>query len=217
MKKLISIFAVMFLLSFGGTLLANPVQLIELSVSPGANIKVNIPGIPYVGLAEAGVYNLGIDLDGDDESDLTLSGYCVDPAFSNTTAFTAYNFIAIPDQTNYLQAAWIFSTYGTPATDATLAVDIQTAIWTVVGGGVDFTFPDGLSANALAYVAAAKAAVEAGWDATGGLSLAVSPNDTDYYGVEFQDYIVKTPEPASLLLLGLGLFGVGLVGRKKQS
>ena len=215
MKKFISIFAVLFLLSWGGTLLADTVQLLETGVSPSMTVNITVPG--YTGGALAGVYNLDVDFDptGGFNPTQSFAGYCVDPALSNAT-YSLYNIIPIPNATNYLEAAWIFVNFGTPS-GAQDAADVQMAIWSVIGG---FTFntPSQWTTESQNIAAAAVIAVEQNdWNSTGGLSLAVSPETGTYNGVLYQDYIIRTPEPASLLLLGLGLFGVGLVGRKKRA
>lgn len=53
-----------------------------------------------------------IDFNGDGSYE-SFSGYCVDPAFVSSDP-NPYSIIDIPDQENYLQAAYIFANYGTP-------------------------------------------------------------------------------------------------------
>ena len=213
MKKLISIVAVLFLLSFGGTLLADTVLLQYTGVlSPWTQVNINAPNLSANPIgAEAGVYQLSIDFDGANPfNGQTVLGYCIDPAYSSTSILE-YDIIPVPvDNAFYQAAAYLMATYGTPST--TQAQDIQSAIWIVVEG-IQVITP---SANASAYALEAQAAVTGGWLAPGWISLAMNP-EGGLPGQGAQDYIIRTPEPASLLLLGLGLFGVGLVGRKKRS
>jgi hypothetical protein len=46
--------------------------------------------------------------------------------------------------------------------------------------------------------------------------LLVNPS-TDYYGAGTQDFIVKTPEPGSLMLLGAGMLFLGLFRRARRA
>lgn len=189
------------------SLSANPVNLYWIDVSPGVNIPLEAGGNSY-GSVPAGVYNVAIDMNGDGNYE-TFSGYCVDPNLVSSSP-SPYSIINIPDADNYLQAAYIFSTWGTPSLNQA-AADVQSAIWSVVGG---FFFPAGLSENALNMTSEAAAAVDAGWNSTGGLALAVSPFAGAHYGEGYQDFIIRTPEPGSIFLLGLGVLGIGIAGRR---
>ena len=208
MRKTGIIFTVGLFLIFSGSLLANPVMLYWVNVSPGLNMPVTAGGTTY-GSMPTGVYNVAIDMNGDGNYQM-FSAHCVDPMFASHSP-NPYSIIAIPDQDNYLQAAYIFSQFGEPLGNQE-AADKQAAIWSVIGG---FSFPDGLSQNALNMISEAVEAVAGGWNATEGLSLAVSPAEGGFYGDGYQDFIIRTPEPAGILLLGLGLAGLWIVGRKR--
>ena len=54
----------------------------------------------------------------------------------------------------------------------------------------------------------------AAFDMTG-YFVAVSPVEGTYYGQPKQDFIFKTPEPGTLLLMGLGLIGLAGLRRKE--
>ena len=208
MKRSAAILMVLVIFLAAGSLLAEPVMLYWINVSPGLNMPVEANG-NYYGSMPTGVYNVAIDFNGDGNYE-TFSAHCIDPAFASTTP-SEYNIIDIPDEENYLQAAYIFSLWG-EATTNQAAADAQSAIWSVIG---NFSFPDGLSTEAQMMISAAIEAVENGWNSTEGLSLAVSPGSGEHYAEGYQDFIIRTPEPGSLALLGLGLAGLWIAGRKK--
>ena len=139
--------------------------------------------------------------------------YCVD--FSSTiaagytwqvtvTSLTGSNFSStkLGNQTSYLEMAWLI-TQMMSTTDKVQQAKDQFAIWSLTGG------PNPFGTNS-SLIAAALAAVKAGFTGQGWAIL--SP--TGSLGQEFMIF-VGVPEPATLLLLLVGM-GVLMVATRKR-
>lgn len=152
----------------------------------------------------------------------TLNGqaaafYCVDfshdiAAGFHWTAVTtdlanAANFGAtyLNNKNTYLEFAWLIEqTTGT--SDLTAKAADQWAIWSLTGGTDPYTG----SNSAATLLGLAQAAVNSGY--TGAGWEIVTPG-TGQYG---QEFLVKAPEPSSLLSLGVGLCGLCLCLLKRR-
>jgi len=106
---------------------------------------------------------------------------------------------------DYLVFAWILTQMGQTSNQTTLAQD-QWAIWSVTDGGYD---PYGMG-NALWIFGQAELAIAGGFN---GSAWEILTPDNGTYG---QEFMVNTPEPATLLLLALGLGGL-IVFKRRQA
>lgn len=99
--------------------------------------------------------------------------------------------------------------YGIPAQRIQDANSLQLAIWYLEGEITSLT-----DAQALAWIDEAAAAIASGnWSGLGNVRvLNISYANP---GTLAQSQLVLVPEPSTLLLLGAGLLGLGLLGRKK--
>lgn len=138
------------------------------------------------------------------------SFYCVDFTH-DITANTGWNAAAtslagsdfsatlLKDQNLYLEMAWLV-TQMMGTSDTNLQAQYQYAIWSITGG------PDPFGMD-VSLVLAASGAVHSGFDGQGFTIL----TPTGSYG---QEFLVKTPEPSTLLLLGIGLVALLVVSKK---
>ena len=150
----------------------------------------------------------------------TYMGYCVD--YANiywNTLYTNYTMISVPNSgpnnsKGYVEAAYLFDKYGTQS--STWGANVQIAIWTILFNPFTLlTYPSSVDPGTInSYVL--EAYNHQNFDASA-YRLLVSPNPNGYYGVGSQDFIVKTPEPGSLMLLGAGLLFLGLFRRPRRA
>ncbi len=147
----------------------------------------------------------------------TLNGqsqsfYCVD--FSHPiqagdtwnvtiTSLTGSNFSStfLGNQTSYLAMAWLITQMMGTTNQLQIAKD-QYAIWSFTGG------PNPYGTNA-AIVAAALAAVQAGFTGQGWEILTPT-------GSLGQEFLIRVPEPAALLLILMGFMVLAIATRNKR-
>lgn len=207
-KKVTAIMAAILLLA-AGTASAEVVSLRSVSVSPSAYITFND------GSYSTGYYNFDISTPGAYYG--YHSGFCVDPA-GLINEYKPYDVRPVSGfGDNYKRAAWLLG-----QSNASNAILTQIAVWELlfetaatydVSGGNYFVVSEGWGAAQL-LVNAALALNTNTFDTTG-YFVAVSPVEGTSFAEEYQDFIFRTPEPGTILLMGLGLIGLAGLRRKE--
>ncbi|MGB6199648.1 MAG: PEP-CTERM sorting domain-containing protein [Candidatus Acidiferrales bacterium] len=121
--------------------------------------------------------------------------------YSSTYQYTGSN---ASTEFIYQEFAWLL-TQAQDSTDQTAIAADQWAIWSLSGGSDPFTGAD----SASTLLADAQAAVDAGFTGQG---WEILTPDVGSYG---QEFMVQTPEPGAMALLGIGLCALFFVKRRE--
>ena len=122
--------------------------------------------------------------------------------------------------TLYREAAWLTTQYDfpNPAADPGETVAIQTAIWNLFGAGAPSmsgqTDPDDNTAFWLGQAATRYTTIA---DYSSFYVLTDVNANTRFDATSMQEFIVTTPEPATLVLLAPGLAGLAVFVRRRKS
>jgi len=184
----------------------------------------------YDTTVQAGIYTVDLNFEaGFDAYDGLYYGYCIEdePSASNSN----YDFyVAEGSFDRYEAAAYLFNQYGSSVSTQAQKAGLQLAIWEAVLDYQNYNLAQG-QGNFYVYNGHFADALPA---ATTYLGSLVSFNPTTFdasaYGLVSddnplnegptpdQDYIVRNPipEPATMFLLGGGLFGLAFAGKRRK-
>jgi len=203
---------------------AMPLTLEEVGVVPAQVISAHLSNF-YNGGVLAGMYEVKIN-------GVLTESYCVEFLQFSPSGPTGYDFIGLPSDSKYKEAAWIMQNYDPARINYNQVVNAQVAIWEILSAD-----PGNLWSGDLSVQSWSGYGSREGAQAIVDQVLNLYNNNPNYFNNfdttsfklahndNFQDYLVKSqdhvnpqdhpvPEPSTILLLCGGL--IGLLGIREK-